>query len=118
MFHSPIGGLGDAGALRVGACVSFISALHIDERIRASLGSVLIVLDRNAVRLPPRQALVAQLYASGQTDVQIAAQLGITFLTVKTLVRKARMRYRAAGREASSKLELRARLLEDGYLTE
>jgi DNA-binding NarL/FixJ family response regulator len=76
------------------------------------------LISDDAVRLPPRQALVARMYASGQTDVQIAAQLGITFLTVKKLVRKARVRYREARRQASTKLELRARLIEDGYLVE
>jgi DNA-binding CsgD family transcriptional regulator len=70
------------------------------------------------VPLSSRQRLAAMLYGDGQTDAQIALQMNITIGTFRSMIRDVRRRYRDAGRPAPTKMSLRLRLVEDGYLTE
>jgi DNA-binding CsgD family transcriptional regulator len=55
-------------------------------------------------------------YVSGMTVREVSAELGVATTTVSTHLDRARSKYAAAGRDASNKLGLLMRALEDGLL--
>jgi prepilin-type processing-associated H-X9-DG protein len=71
-----------------------------------------------ALPLSTRERLVAVLFADGHTSAQIARTLALSDSTVKSYLSTVRLKYKNAGRDASDKLHLRDRLVEDGHLTE
>jgi prepilin-type processing-associated H-X9-DG protein len=71
-----------------------------------------------ALPLSAREQLVAMLFADGHTTAQIARALGLADNTVRSYLSTVRRKYKNAGRDASHKLQLRDRLVEDGHLTE
>jgi two-component system uhpT operon response regulator UhpA len=56
------------------------------------------------------------LYASGLPMKSVARQLGVTYETAKSYVDRVRDKYERAGREARTKVDLRVRAVEDGWL--
>ncbi len=68
------------------------------------------------IQMPPRERVVTCLYADGQSAAEISAQTRLAPSTIYSYVAHARRRYLAAGRLARSKLDLRARLMEEGHL--
>jgi len=74
---------------------------------------------QHAVDLTHRETEVLKLYATGLKYAETAAALQppISVESVKTYLTRVRKRYEAAGRPASTRLELRRRALEDGLLT-
>lgn len=72
----------------------------------------------NGARLTERETEVLRAYASGRTYAETAAALEppIGVESVKTYLTRIRKRYEAAGRPATTRLELRQRALEDGIL--
>jgi DNA-binding CsgD family transcriptional regulator len=86
-------------------------AAQIDQAIRALPLSP-------ALPLSTREQVVALLLADGHTSAQIARALGRAGSTVKSYLSTVRLKYKNARRDASDKLQLRDRLVEDGYLTE
>jgi DNA-binding CsgD family transcriptional regulator len=58
------------------------------------------------------------LFADGHTADEIGLVLGLSVETVRSYLVRARLKYKNAGREAADKLQLRACLVEDGYLAE
>ncbi len=68
------------------------------------------------VRMPPREQLVACLFADGQTVSEISLQTRIAAATIYSYIAPTRKRYLDAGRPARSKITLRIWLLEDGHL--
>lgn len=75
-------------------------------------------LDGCNVDLTHRETQVLVCYASGRTYAETAQCLmpPISVESVKTYLSRIRKRYEAAGRPASTRLELRQRALEDGIL--
>lgn len=63
-----------------------------------------------------REAEVLGLYLSGLAAKQVAHRLGLKESTVKEYLRRVRARYAAAGRPASTRMELYFRAVEDGLL--
>ena len=74
---------------------------------------------QHSVDLTHRETEVLKLYATGLKYAETAAALQppISVESVKTYLTRVRKRYEAAGRPASTRLELRRRALEDGLLT-
>lgn len=74
---------------------------------------------QRSVDLTHRETEVLKLYATGLKYAETAAALSppISVESVKTYLTRVRKRYEAAGRPASTRLELRRRALEDGLLT-
>ena len=72
--------------------------------------------DLDAVALSPQLQRVLALYASGETSVRVAQQLGVQVDTVHEYLKRIREKYADAGRPARSKLDLFKRAVEDGWL--
>jgi DNA-binding CsgD family transcriptional regulator len=68
--------------------------------------------------LSAREGTVATLFADDHSAEQIALVLGLSTETVRAYLVRARLKYKNAARPAPDKLQLRARLVEDGYLEE
>jgi DNA-binding CsgD family transcriptional regulator len=68
--------------------------------------------------LSAREAMVAKLFADDHSSDQIALVLGLSPETVRAYLRRAREKIANGGRDATNKLQLRARLVEDGLLSE
>jgi DNA-binding NarL/FixJ family response regulator len=75
-------------------------------------------VDANTVDLTHRETQVLICYAAGRTYAETAQYLNppISVESVKTYLSRIRKRYEAAGRPASTRLELRRRALEDGIV--
>ncbi len=72
----------------------------------------------NGAQLTERETEVLRAYANGRTYAETAAALEppIGVESVKTYLTRIRKRYDAAGRPATTRLELRQRALEDGII--
>jgi DNA-binding CsgD family transcriptional regulator len=70
-----------------------------------------------AVPLSTREALVAPLFADDHSAEEIGTVLGLSTETVRAYLARARAKYQTAGRRASERPQLRARLIEDGWLS-
>jgi DNA-binding CsgD family transcriptional regulator len=73
---------------------------------------------RPSLPLSAREAMVAKLFADDHSSDQIALVLGLSPGTVRAYLRRAREKIANGGRDATNKLQLRARLIEDGLLSE
>jgi len=71
-----------------------------------------------APALSPQERRALILYASGLPMKSVARRLGITFETAKCYVDRVREKYEKAGRDARTKIELRQRAVEDGFITD
>ena len=67
-------------------------------------------------RLSEREQQVLNMYASGETAASVAAALGTSRGTVADYVKAIRRKYEAVGRDASSRVDLYRRAVEDGLL--
>lgn len=72
--------------------------------------------DLGAVHLSPQLQRVLALYASGETSVHVAKEIGVQVDTVHEYLKRIREKYAQAGRPTSSKLDLFKRAVEDGWL--
>lgn len=72
------------------------------------------VLD--AIELSGRQRQVLELFASGEPAKRVASRTGLSQATVNDYLLRIRAKYAAQGREASTKVALYQRALEDGVL--
>jgi DNA-binding CsgD family transcriptional regulator len=68
--------------------------------------------------LSAREEMVAKLFADDHSADDIGRVLGLTTETVRSYLRRVRDKYASSHRDASNKLNLRARLIEDGLLSE
>jgi two-component system nitrate/nitrite response regulator NarL len=66
--------------------------------------------------LSPREAETVAFYVRGYTVQQTANRLGVQPSTVKGAIDRAKAKYATAGRPAYTKIELRARAVEDGII--
>lgn len=75
--------------------------------------------EQRLVDLTHRETEVLRLYAGGMKYAETAAALDppVSSESVKTYLTRIRKRYHAAGRPASTRMELRQRALEDGLIT-
>ena len=62
--------------------------------------------------------MIAVLFADDHSAEEIALVLGLTGETVRWYLGNARLKYKNAGRPTINKLQLRARLIEDGHFTD
>lgn len=70
-----------------------------------------------APRLSPRERDVLELYAMGETAIQVAQLLGIGQNTVLDHIKSIREKYAAVGRAAPHKIDLFRRAAEDGVIS-
>lgn len=70
------------------------------------------------VLLSRREWLVAMLTADGFSRKEMALVLSITATTVNGYSKRARNKYRDAGRRCGTAIEMRECLAADGYLSE
>ncbi len=73
-----------------------------------------LLSDPRRPRLSRQERAILRAYASGLTLKAAAKHLGIRPDTAKTYLRRAKAKYREAGRPAYTKLELAERMREDG----
>ena len=92
---------------------------------RAADGNVLSTVRRQNEECAPvtpnlplsaREKTTAVLFADDHTAEEIALVLGLSPETVRAYLVRVRLKYKNADRPAINKLQLRARLVEDGYL--
>ncbi|MPV39183.1 response regulator transcription factor [Georgenia subflava] len=72
--------------------------------------------ERPPVLLSRRECETLALYAAGEKSERVAARLGISRETVNDYIGRARAKYRGAGRQADTKIDLYKRAVEDGIL--
>ena len=68
--------------------------------------------------LSGRETTVCVLFADGHTAEEIGVVLGLSPETIRAYLVRARLKYKNAGRRAADKLQLRACLVKDRYLSE
>jgi two-component system uhpT operon response regulator UhpA len=68
--------------------------------------------------LSGREAMVARLYADDHSAEEVGIALGLSTETVKSYLRRVRLKYENDGRTADNKLRLRACLVADGLLVD
>lgn len=75
--------------------------------------------DRDFVseNLTPNETAILQLYASGETAEQISRALSFSIHTVNKAVARIREKYRLAGRNVESRIDLFHRAAEDGIVS-
>lgn len=66
--------------------------------------------------LSAQELRALKLYAGGMPLKQVAARMEVRIGTVKSYVDRVRRKYQEVGREASTKLDLHYRAIEDGHL--
>lgn len=74
------------------------------------------VIDADRPRLSDQEERALSLYASGLTLAAVAEALGVKPDTAKTYIARVKAKYAAAGRPASSKLDLSRIAVDDGYV--
>ena len=62
--------------------------------------------------------MVTMLYADGHSADEVSVSLGISLETVRSYIANARLKYKNADRPAHDVIKLRARMVEDGFLSE
>lgn len=66
--------------------------------------------------LAPREVEALRLYATGLPMKLVAKHMGVKIATAHEYLKRVRLRYLEAGREAPTKTDLRDRAVEDGHL--
>ncbi|GAB41273.1 MULTISPECIES: response regulator [Gordonia] len=72
--------------------------------------------DEEFVDLPPQLRRVLELYAAGESNARVSAELHLSAETVADYVSRIRLRYQAVGRPSPTKTDLYKRAIEDGWL--
>lgn len=67
-------------------------------------------------KLSQRELEAFVLFASGLPMKSVARQMGITFDTAKGYIDRVKEKYARAGRDARTKIALRSRAIQDGYI--
>jgi DNA-binding NarL/FixJ family response regulator len=70
--------------------------------------------DRPSLSAKEQEAL--QLYAAGMPMKAVARRMTVSIETAKQYIERVRIKYRKAGREATTKIDLYRRAVEDGHL--
>jgi DNA-binding CsgD family transcriptional regulator len=71
---------------------------------------------RVAIRLSERERTALVLYTSGLTMDQVAISMSIASSTANEYIHRARTKFRAAGKSARTKVDLRRIAVEEGLL--
>ncbi|WP_353809035.1 helix-turn-helix transcriptional regulator [Agromyces sp. SYSU T00194] len=69
-----------------------------------------------APSLSAAELTALRLYVGGRTTADVADEMGVSYETVKTYLRRVREKYARLGRSASRKGDLTRRAAEDGFL--
>ncbi|HEX3679609.1 MAG TPA: response regulator transcription factor [Galbitalea sp.] len=72
--------------------------------------------DLDRAGLSKQEQNILSLFASGNKAQQVASQLGIALGTVDAYLRRIRSKYARIGRDATTKVDLYKRAVEDGFL--
>ena len=118
-----------AGAFAAGATGFFPKSADIFQ-LRGALSTVisggiyispevaerLIERQREHVKLSDREKTALVLYSSGLTMEQVAVSMSIAASTANEYIDRARAKFRAAGKQAHNKVDLRRLAMEEGLL--
>lgn len=113
---------GVLGVLRKSAkadeLVAAIRSAARDEQWTTMDWAAAIDLDEEfvTVKLSPREQEVLRLYAMGESAQRVASTMGLTLNTVNKYVQNIKERYAEAGLDASTKVELYQRALQEGIV--
>ena len=86
--------------------------VHISSQIATDLSAS----QRVAIKLSDRERTALVLYASGLTMDQVAISMSIASSTANEYIHRARTKFRAAGKSARTKVDLRRIAVEEGLL--
>jgi DNA-binding NarL/FixJ family response regulator len=84
--------------------------------ISPQVASDLSASQRVAIRLSDRERTALVLYTSGLTMDQVAISMSIASSTANEYINRARTKFRAAGKAARTKVDLRRLAVEEGLL--
>ncbi len=118
------------GAMRAGACGFVTKTDDVDElgtAIRAASAgngwvsphlAFVLLTDKAPDRpqLSPQEMEALRLYATGMALKTVARKMEVSPETAKQYIERVRVKYRRAGREADTKIDLYRRAVEDGLL--
>jgi DNA-binding NarL/FixJ family response regulator/indole-3-glycerol phosphate synthase len=121
---------GVRAAVQAGACGFVLKSDDVEElatAIRAAaagggwvspeLAFALLSDDATAPpHLTPREEEALRLYAVGMPIKMVARRMNVGIETAKQYIERVRLKYRKAGREAGSKVDLYRRAVEDGHV--
>jgi DNA-binding NarL/FixJ family response regulator len=114
-FGNGASGLLSRSASAASAARTIRAAAHGDVLIPLPLARELAAAPTE-VRLSPREATAARLYAAGMPLASVARRMRLSPQTVKQYIDRARGKYRSAGRPCPTKVHLYQRLIEDGLV--
>jgi len=98
--------------LRGGLSTVISGGVYISPQIAMELSSS----QRVAIKLSDRERTALVLYTSGLTMDQVAISMSIASSTANEYIHRARTKFRAAGRSARTKVDLRRIAVEEGLL--
>lgn len=98
--------------LRGGLATVISGGVYISPRVAADLSAS----QRVAIRLSERERTALVLYTSGLTMEQVAISMSIASSTANEYIHRARTKFRAAGKSARTKVDLRRLAVEEGLL--
>jgi DNA-binding NarL/FixJ family response regulator len=98
--------------LRGGLSTVISGGVYISPQVAMDLSSS----QRVAVRLSERERTALVLYTSGLTMDQVAISMSIASSTANEYIHRARTKFRAAGKAARTKVDLRRLAVEEGLL--
>jgi DNA-binding NarL/FixJ family response regulator len=118
------------GAMRAGACGFVTKTDDVEElgtAIRAAAAgngwvspqlAFMLLTDEAPDRpsLSPQEMEALRLYATGMPLKTVARKMTVSPETAKQYIERVRVKYRKAGREADTKIDLYRRAVEDGFL--
>ncbi|OAA25401.1 response regulator containing a CheY-like receiver domain and an HTH DNA-binding domain [Frankia sp. EI5c] len=121
---------GVRAAMRAGACGFVTKTDDVDELgtvIRAASSGAgwvspqlafLLLTDKAPDRpqLSPQEMEALRLYATGMALKTVARRMEVSPETAKQYIERVRVKYRKAGRDANTKIDLYRRAVEDGFL--
>lgn len=98
--------------LRGGLATVISGGVYISPQVAQDLSAS----QRVAIRLSERERTALVLYTSGLTMDQVAISMSIASSTANEYIHRARTKFRAAGKAARTKVDLRRLAVEEGLL--
>jgi DNA-binding NarL/FixJ family response regulator len=98
--------------LRGGLSTVISGGVYISPQVASDLSAT----QRVAIRLSDRERTALVLYTSGLTMDQVAISMSIASSTANEYINRARTKFRAAGKAARTKVDLRRLAVEEGLL--
>ena len=104
---------GEISELREGVMTLINGGIYISPSVAANLHSS----RKEQVKLSDRERTALVLYASGLTMDQVAISMKIASSTANEYIDRSRAKFRAVGKAARTKVDLRRLAAEEGFLT-